>query len=166
MTDSNLDHVRAALAASDFAMAEATFERRPVLVGATSEFRWSWVATRLHTFVFVVDFAEETVDEAMLDRYLNVACGYALHHKGGLPRGLQTGVAAVTVALAANESESLTHWSSRVHGRRFAAITFPASVVTSTGRVTRPSRLLGGAVYARHLMGVVDHVVAPALTGA
>lgn len=150
---------------SNFAVAGATFEGRSVLVGSTSQFRWTWVATRLHTFVFVVDFANETVDETLLDRYLNVACGYALSHKGGLPRGLQTGVAAVTVALAASESESLSHWSSRVHGRRFAAITFPASVVTSTGRVTRPVRLLGGAVYARHLTGVVDNVVAPALTG-
>jgi hypothetical protein len=164
MTDSPLADVRVALGTAQYTVADATFEGRPVVVGSTSEFRWAWVATRLHTFVVAVDFTDEAVDEPLLNRYLAVACGYAISHKGGLPRGLQTGVAVVGVAIAQAESAALSHWSSRAHGRHFAAITYPTSVVTSTGRVTRPTRLIGGAVYARHLARVVDDVVAPAFT--
>lgn len=158
----SLERLASALTAHEFTLAAATFDGRPVTVGTRSEFRWSWMATRLHTFVLATAF-DADVDEETLDRFLASACQYAVRHKGGLPRGLQTGSAAVAVAVVEAESATVVNWASRMHGRRFAAIPYPVAAITASGRVISPRRFAIGALYARHLAHVADEVVGPAV---
>jgi len=61
---------------------------REALVARRSDFRWTWVASRLHTFVITFTVAGLTPSDA--DRLVAAAQRYAIDHKPGLPRGLQT----------------------------------------------------------------------------
>ena len=154
------------LLAHGYEISGARFEGRDVLVARRSQFKVQWILTRLHTFIFVVDFTDEPIDAALLDRYVDVACAYAIKSKGGLPRGLQSGTAAVVVALHANPSAEAQQWASRHRGRRFAATTFPVMISTITGKVTHPGPAILGAIYNHHLRSVADDLVGAALRSA
>jgi hypothetical protein len=138
---------------------EATVGGRTALVGRRSDFRWRWVATRLHTFVFV--FAEPELDEATAEDLTSAAQDYAIKRKGGLPRGFQTGIAAVPVFIS--ESAASTAWFEQKPKPRYAALRFPVLADLTSGTLTYfRGRMTIGAVYASHLRGVAEKVVAPA----
>lgn len=64
-----------------FGVGQDTLDGRDVLVGRHSEFRWRWFATRLHTFVLVLDATG--LDMAGADHLAGAAQRYAIDHNGG-----------------------------------------------------------------------------------
>jgi hypothetical protein len=159
MSSANLSKLSSRLTSKGYEISGAKFDSREVLVGRHSDFKVQWLLTTLHTFVFAVDFSDEPLDEELLDKYMDVASGYAIKSKGGLPRGLQSGSAAVVVAISANPSAEAQQWASRQRGRRFAATTFPVVLSSTTGKVTHPGPAILGAIYNSHLRKVADDVV-------
>lgn len=122
-------------------------------IALTSRFRWRWMATLLHTFIYAAWFHPGTPVET-LDQYLAAACQYAIDKKGAL-RGMQVGVAAVTVAIVDNATAEQVEWAAHPHGRRFAAIAFPVLVDATARRVIRPERMVLGAIYTGYLQELV-----------
>jgi hypothetical protein len=137
-----------------------TLDGRLALVASMSQFRWRWAATKLTTFVIVSLFTEASPGRVELDRFLDAGIQGAIQHKGGMPRGLQTGCAAIVAAVAERPGEAALDWASKVHGRRFAAIPFPAIVDLSTAQVHRPRRMVLGGIYGPHLKRTVDELIA------
>jgi hypothetical protein len=134
----------------------------PVLVARTSEFRWRWLATRMHTFIIAAAFPTGTTTTDQLDGFLRAATEYAKANKGGLPRGLQTGVAAIVVAVAESADHPAYGWASKPHGRQFAALPFPVLADTSTGQVAMPRRMVLGGIYKAYFQSLVtEHVTTP-----
>lgn len=152
----------ARLEAGGYATETVAFEGRPALVGRASHFRLRWMAVRLHTFVVASTFGDEVGPEE-LDHFLRLSSRYAVAHKGGLPRGLQTAVAAVAVALVDRPSVKVVQWAERPHGRSFGAIAYPVVADLSTGRVTHPGRMVLGAVFNGHLRAIAEEIVSPAI---
>ena len=140
-----------------------TIEGRDSLVGRRSDFRWMWFATRLHTFVVV--FHIRDLSEDLAEELTSAAQKYAIEHKGGLPRGLQTGTAAVVVFLSDPSWPSVASWFNQSPTqRRFAALRFPVLVELGSGALTYyRGRMTLGWVYAGHLRGVAEEVIAPAV---
>src|SRR2546430_2177238 len=93
------------------------------VVGGSSTFKWQWMATKLHWFVYATVMAPGTASDA-LDRYLDDACQAAINRAGGMGGG-QWGVAAVTVVAIDGVAPEVEMWATKPHGRRFAALTFP-----------------------------------------
>ena len=127
------------------------------VVALTSKFRWRWMATLLHTFIYAAWFHPGTPVEA-LDQYLAAACQHAIDKKGAL-RGMQIGVAAITIALVDNATPEQVGWASRPHGRRFAAIAFPVLVDATARRTVRPERMVLGGIYTGYLQELVTTYV-------
>ena len=121
------------------------------------------MATRVHTFVFATRFDPAPEQVERLDRYVDLACQYAVQNKGGLPRGLQTGTAAVVVVVVDQATPAVTEWAHHLRGRRYAALTYPIAAETSTGNVIHPRRMVLGAIYDSHLRSVAREIVAPAI---
>jgi hypothetical protein len=152
--------VETAMYAAGLQPARATIGGPVAVVGGTSEFRWQWMATRLNSFIYVASFTPGTTVE-VLDGYLKAACQDAINRKGA-NRGLQSGVAAVTVAIVDNATTEQAAWAMKPHGRRFAAITFPVLVDATTRRVVFPERMVLGGIYAGYLKDLVrTHVEVP-----
>jgi hypothetical protein len=122
--------------------AYATFRR--------SDFRWSWMATRLHTFVFVIELPPSSKDEVVAVAELSRA--WARKHKGGLPRGMQSGSAAMPLIITPDISSELWEWAASPQPVRFAAALFPV-VVSSDGEFAsyRRSSAKLGIVYESFL---------------
>jgi hypothetical protein len=131
---------------------------RESVVARRSEFRWSWVGTRLHVFMFVLSLPRVDVEEA--ERLTDEASAYAVKHKGGLPRGLQTGTAAVPVFLARQVDERTLHWASREPRHRFAALKLPVVAEHGAGRVTfYRGRWKRGWIYSSYVTELVETTV-------
>jgi hypothetical protein len=131
---------------------------RDALVARRSEFRWAWVATRLHVFVFVLSLPTVAVNEA--EQLTQEASEYAIAHKGGLPRGLQTGSAAVLVFLAPHADEQVLRWASQEPRQRFGALSLPVVVDETAGTLTfYRGRWKRGWVYAGYVTDVVETTV-------
>jgi hypothetical protein len=98
------------------------------------------------------------------ERLVAAAQQYAIGHKPGLPRGLQTGTATVATLLCADPSDDLQAWFRNEPRHRYAAIRLPVladpanqRLVWFTGRMSR------GYIYARHLRDLIESVLAPSL---
>jgi hypothetical protein len=140
----------------------ATIAGHGALVGRRSDFRWKWVATRLHTFV--VAFAPPSLDEG-LARWLALAAQqHAIDSKGGLPRGLQTGTATVPVFFCDAVEPGARAWFGATPAHRFSALLFPVLAEPGSGTVTYfRERMRLGSIYNDHLRGVVQDVIEPAV---
>jgi hypothetical protein len=132
----------------------------PALVGRRADFRWNWVATRLHSFV--VAFTVDDLDEPTAETLTAAAQSYAIKHKGGLPRGLQTGSATLAVFLVDTASPSLRAWFSRKPHHRFGALRWPVLLELSDDTTTSyTGPMATGSIYRTHLRGLVADVIAP-----
>jgi hypothetical protein len=151
--------IETAMHAAGLQPTRATIGGPIAVVGGRSEFRWQWMATRLNTFIYVASFTPGATTQ-ILDDFLKAACQDAINRKGA-NRGLQSGVAAVTVAIVDNAGPDQVAWATKPHGRRFAAITFPVLVDATTHKVVFPKRMVLGGIYAGYLKDLVrTHVEA------
>jgi hypothetical protein len=157
-----IDRIGQATAGAGYAVSQEMLGGSPVLVARTAEFKLKWMATKLHTFVVAAPFPPGTATPDRLDAFMQAAMQFAKANKGGLPVGLQTGVAAVTVAVTEGADDTTHGWAASPHGRKFGVMSFPCVADATTGRVTRPDRMVIGGVYSGHLKSVVDTLVAPA----
>ncbi|MGH3504256.1 MAG: hypothetical protein ACRDQA_25665 [Nocardioidaceae bacterium] len=161
--DAVLRRVESSTRGAGMEVSQATIADRAAVVARTAQFRWQWIGTRLHTFIFASIFESAQTTPATLDAYMRAATDYAIANKGDLPRGLQTGTASVIVAVVDVPVPKLTEWARKPHGRRFAAIAYPSLVTTSLRTVEQPKRMRFGGVYTPYLRELLDEHVASAV---
>jgi hypothetical protein len=139
----------------------------PAVLGGTSyptfrrvDFRWRWFGSRLHTFVFVVELPQASL--AQVVAIAEAARAWAREHKGGLPRGFQTGAAAVPVFIVPDVG-ALRAWAESPQSLQFAAPLFPV-VIDVYGRDaayrTRAQHV--GFIYEPFLRGLAAQFIAAA----
>ena len=133
------------------------------VVGGSSTFKWQWMATKLHWFIYATVMAPGTPADA-LDRYLDDACQDAINRKGAM-RGAQSGVAAVTVVAIDGVAPEVERWATKPHGRRFAALTFPVLAEVGAAKVVRPERMMLGGIYTGFLKDLVRQYVETPMRG-
>lgn len=157
-----MGRIEASLSTGGFTVDHGSVAGREAVIARKSEFRLRWMGTRLHTFVVVADFTADATPD-VLDRFLSDSVQYAITAKGGMPRGLQTGTCAVTVAVTGSAGEA-GDWAVKPHGRRFAAMSFPVLVDVATKQVSHPPRMAIGAVYVPYLKELVREHVVPSVS--
>jgi hypothetical protein len=138
---------------------------RRAVVGRRSDFRWRWFAVRLHTAVVAAPFDPAEAHPELLDRFLAEASRWAVEHRRSGRLGIQTGTAAVAVAVLPSMSEEVRAWASKPHGRHFAAIAYPVAVDASSGSVVNPQRMVVGGIFSSFLRNLVRDVVSVPLVG-
>jgi hypothetical protein len=161
-TDAVVDRIRGSLNAAGMDPTTTAVGGQQVVLGRISQFRWRWLATRLHTWVMATSFPAGATP-ATLDEFLTWAVGHTSTNKGGLPAGVQTGSAVVAVAVVPHADEALTTWAQTPHGSKFGVVAYPVLVDVASGGVAQPARMKAGAVYLPHLRRVVDALVRPAV---
>ncbi|MFF4789659.1 levansucrase [Streptomyces sp. NPDC001276] len=102
----------------------------PVLVGRRSDFRMRWMATNLHLFTVAAAVPEITAQA--IRGFTHGVLKYAKDTKGGLPVGLQTGVAAFPVLVSENVDPAAVRWAEEQQRNEFACMARP--VVVDSGQ--------------------------------
>jgi hypothetical protein len=126
----------------------------PVLVGHRSDFRFRWMATKLHLFTIVAPSPAVTV--AVLEQFTNSAMDYAIANKGGA-RGMQSGIAVLPCLVSTQVDPAAAAWAQEKQRMRFACMARPVVVDFSRGSVSyfRNNSMLG-RVYSGHLRSKLD----------
>lgn len=114
-----MNNFKQLLEAENLYFGEANIAGIPCTIGYKKEFRWSWFATQLNTFV-VIGNIDTPADAATVDAFSLACFQYACKNNQGWPRGLQSGVGSLAILCApsatpeaAGKCEKLTrkHWS-------------------------------------------------------
>lgn len=140
----------------------------PGLVGARafrrSEFRISWLFSRLHTFIIV--WVGGHVAASDVATFSRTSVRWAKQNKGGLPVGFQTGVAALPVAVCEGADQAAVDEAARRPDKHFAAIELPILAHPDSGKAsTYSGQILWGLVYQRYL-GDQQRLILDGLRGA
>jgi hypothetical protein len=164
--DKYADAVRTALGSRGFELSRAVVSGRPVDAARRSDFRLRWMAVKLSTSVIVASFDAAEARADVLDEFLGAASRWAVENRHSRwPLGLQSGAAAVVVAVCPDGAGEASVWASKSHGQRFAAVAYPVAVDLSAGTVVQPKRMLVGGVFAGFLRGIVRDCVEAPLVG-
>jgi hypothetical protein len=164
--DRYLSDVRIALGSRGFELSRAEVAGRAVDAGRRSDFRWRWMAVRLSTSVIIASFDAGEARREVLDEFLDACSRWAVQNRRGRrPLGLQSGTAAVAVAVFAGGAGDGLAWASASHGQRFAALAYPVAVDLRAATVAQPRRMIVGRVFTPFLRGIVrDAVETPLAT--
>ncbi len=116
------------------------------LVGHRSQFKMSWMATRLHLFTIVSSVP--LVTGPVLEKFASDVLDFAVAQKGQL-RGLQTGIAAIPVLVGERVDADAAAYARDQLVRRYAAFAWPAAVDLTSRQVhTHQGKVSVGGIYA------------------
>jgi hypothetical protein len=90
-----------------------------------SDFKLRWFATRMHTFLFVIDLSMRPGQD--LPALANEARTWARQHKGGRPAGMQTGSTAMPIFITPDAAQ-VAAWAGAPQAPMFAVGLFPVVI--------------------------------------
>ncbi|CAM3724033.1 hypothetical protein MUGA111182_05490 [Mucilaginibacter galii] len=105
-------------------------------VGYTKEFRWSWLATQLNTFVFIGS-ANSAVDKVLIERFSHECYEYATKNNRGWPRGIQSGVGSVAILKATTTDRDAAEFCEKPSKKHWSAFEIPVIYDTANLRTVK-----------------------------
>jgi hypothetical protein len=152
--------VRQRLEQDGFVFSSERVAERDALVGRRAWLHWTTL-TRVHVFVFVVAVLETDATDA--EQLTAAARAYAVQHKGGLPRGVQTGVASIPVIVVQRDAGDALEWARGTQRRHWASLDLPVVIEQSSGGAAfRDRRDFWGIAYMSQLRRLAKSIVAAA----
>ena len=147
-----LDGVRERVGRSGYTIEPSTGPDQ--LVAYRSDFRWQWMATKLHTLV-VVSTAPVATAEG-LRQFATASLEWGKVAKGQM-RGAQVGVAVIAAVVCDQADESAVAFARTELVRGYAAFAWPVLVdLGSAQRVAHTGRPRLGAIYTGWMRGQID----------
>lgn len=128
---------------------EDSIMNRPTVIAYDKQFRWSWMATQLNTFVVATDFGQDLVTVDTLEQHLSASFQYAKDNYNGWPRGLQSGLGVVTIILSSNIDEAAKAYCLKLKsGKKWAGFTIPVVIDSTSNQVYKfESKPIWGMIY-------------------
>jgi hypothetical protein len=121
-------------------------------------FRFTWLATQLVTFVFLIRRPVGRFSEA-LDDYPALRKFAGEHKRTFLPFGFQCGYALLPIYIAETFPEGLIEETRSTYKKRWCVFHTPSLLNAGTGRlVTLDHRYFWGFIYRHYLRATVDEV--------
>ena len=132
----NLDTIKNRLQAQQILFSEDSIIRKPTVIGYDKQFRWSWMATQLNTFVVASDLTDKTITVETIENHLKESFEYSRKNYNGWIRGLQSGVGVISILISENVPEEAKMYCKKLKsGKKWAAFTIPVVVDTKTNEV-------------------------------
>jgi hypothetical protein len=105
-------------------------------IGYKKEFRWSWLATQLNTFV-IIGQTEEVIDNKLIAKFSARCHSYALKNHQGWPLGLQSGVGAIAILQGRQVTEEAVRYCLIGPERHFGSFEIPVIHNLTSNEVVR-----------------------------
>ncbi|WP_340559756.1 levansucrase [Streptomyces sp. GSL17-111] len=123
----------------------------PVLVGRRTDFRWGWMATKLHLFTVATAVPEITLP--LVERFTQDAMAYAKQHRGSMVTDFRNGAAVLPVLVSPRVEPAAMAWAEQDQRSRMSCFARPVVVDTTHGYIGyfRGSAMMG-LVYSDHLL--------------
>ena len=156
----NLQTVKNALEANHIYYSEDSVMNKPSVIGYEKVFKWKWIATQLNTFIVTSDFGDEQVDVDTIKKHLEASFNYTKIHYSGWPRGLQSGIAVISILISSNlTQEAIDFCVGLQAAKKYAAFTIPV-VHDATNNKTYEfkSYPMWGRIYFPHFRHLINEV--------
>jgi hypothetical protein len=108
----------------------------PCSVGYNKQFRWSWLATQLNTFVFI-GATDQPVNQTLIEGYSNGCYEYAIKNNKGWPRGIQAGVGSIAILKGKTIDEAAQGFCEKPSKKHWSAFEIPVIYNTATKEVIK-----------------------------
>lgn len=156
-----LDSIKQKFQTHNLFHSETPILKKPSVIAYEKKFRWAWMATQLNTFIVASDFGEETVGEAQIERHLEAAFRFAKANYTGWPRGLQSGLAVISVLIGNNISDEAKAYCTELKsGKKWAAVTVPVVVDTAENKVySFRKKPMWGRIYYPHFEKLIKTLI-------
>ncbi len=127
------------------------------------DFRVEWLLTQLHTFVVLAPAAHAVPGE--LTAFTHAALNYAKQAKGGLPIGMQTGVAVLPVLVAGSADSDAQDEARQRPQKDFGAFRLPVLVDLGADRALTYSGPMAWGLAYRDFLGDQQRAVIGGVSG-
>lgn len=132
----NLDTIKNRLQAQQIFFSEDSIIEQPTVIGYDKQFRWSWMATQLNTFIMASDLTDQTITVETIENHLKESFDYSRKNYNGWLRGLQSGVGVISILISENVSEDAKVYCKKLKsGKKWAAFTIPVVIDATTKEV-------------------------------
>lgn len=122
----NIESIKAKLNESSIYHSEENILDNKSVIGYEKKFKWSWMATQLNTFIVVTDFGDQEIDESLIENHLSESFKFSKQNYKGWPRGLQSGVAVISVLISNNISDKAKEYCQKLKsGKKWAGFSIP-----------------------------------------
>jgi len=116
------------------------------VVGYQAQFRWTWLATRMH--LFTVAATVPYVNVPLLQQFTNDVLDFGVKERGRF-RGLQTGVGVIAALVSESVDPDARAWATTELVVRRGAFAWPAVVdLSSCRRFSHVGAVWRGGIYA------------------
>ncbi len=132
----------------------------PSIVGYDKQFRWSWAATQLNTFITVTDGGDELITPEILWRHQMAAYEFAKANYTGWPRGLQSGLASISIIISKNLTADAKAYCTELKAeKRLGGFTVPVLIDGNSGEVFRfKKKPYWGRIYYGFFGKMIDSI--------
>ncbi len=95
------------------------------IIGHEKKFKWVWMATQLNTFIVVTDFKDREINEDLIKNHFSGSFQFSKQNYKGWPRGLQSGVAVISVLISNKVSDGAKEYCQKLKsGKSWAGFQF------------------------------------------
>ncbi len=130
----------------------------PCTIGYTKEFRWSWMATQLNTFIFIGE-TNDLIDKAVIESFSAQCLKYALANHKGWPRGLQAGVGAIAILKGSHMTPEAVQFCTKLSKKHWSAFEIPVLYDTTHKKGIRfVQKPTWGAIYFPYFSKLIDAI--------
>ncbi|WP_420573260.1 hypothetical protein [Kordia sp.] len=128
-----LDTIKKHLQSKNIFFSGDTIRELPSVIGYDKQFRWSWLATQLNTFIIASDAKDSEITVQTIESHLKYCFEYSSRNYKGWPRGFQSGVGVICILLSENITEEAKIYCKKLKsGKKWAAFTIPVVIDTTT----------------------------------
>ena len=134
---------------------------RPTVIGYDKQFRWSWIATQLNTFIVVTEYGDERIEPATIEGHLNGAFEVARKEHTGWPRGFQSGIGVISVLRSTSVSDAAKTYCSKLQsGKKWAGFSIPVVIDSHLSQTVRFDKdSIWGKIYYPHFRSLIGDLL-------
>jgi hypothetical protein len=131
---------------------------QPCSIGYIKQFRWSWMATQMNTFVIIAHTAN-LIDHQTIEAFSANCFKYSLKNNKGWPRGLQSGVTSIAILTGENVDPGAINFCTTSSKKHWSAFEIPIVFNTAKKETYRFNKNpIWGRLYYPYFSQLIDKV--------
>jgi len=153
----NLQSIKENLNRNLIFLTEGNVSGKPTVVGYEKVFKMKWLATQLNTFVVASDMGDEEITVEVIKSHLSDSFHIAKKNYDGWPRGLQSGLAVISILISNNISSEAKEYCQKLKtGKQWAGFSVPIVYDSGANEIFEfKKKPMWGRIYYPHIRKLI-----------
>ena len=156
----NIESIKEELNKNSIFHSEDKMLDKPTVIGYEKQFRWSWMATQLNTFIVSTDFGNEEINISLIESHLTESFKYAKQNYKGWPRGLESGLGVICVLISNKVDEESKEYCRKLKsGKKWSGFSIPVVYNSETNEIFHfEKNPMWGRIYYPHFKELIIEI--------